>query len=107
MMSLYKMPKSITKKLYVTLGVGRFNFNDINIISFDTTKYTNEGHEEILLLETEITIELPKEITSKADFINVLKKRKMVIEDEHKIHLKEVQDHMDLLLGNDYKATAE
>ena len=49
-MDKHDIPKTITKKLYVTLGVGRFNFNDINVLSFNSVKYMSEGHEEILLL---------------------------------------------------------
>ena len=97
-MTVKHIPKTITKKLYVTLGVGRFNFNDINVLSFDSTKYMSDGHEEILSHETEITIELPKKTNAKDSLIAVLRKRKKDIEDQCHANIKEIQYHINSLL---------
>lgn len=102
-MILHDMPRTIIKKLYVTLGVGKFNFNEINVLSFNSTKYMHDGHEEILLFETEITLELPKEINTKAHFIDVLKKRKKGIESEYRTKAKEAQDRIDRFLATGHQ----
>jgi len=65
-----------------------------------------EGHEEVLLLETEITIDLPEQIFGKAHFIDFLKKRKKLIDDQYHMNIKEVQGQMDSFLNTEHQSTA-
>lgn len=100
------IPRIITMPLFLTVGVGKYNYNDIEILSFDASEFRSEGNETILMLKTEITLELPKEINTKAHFIGVLENRKKGVEAEYHLKVKEIQDQIDMLLINEQLGVA-
>ncbi len=105
-MALYNIPRIITMPLYLTIGVGKYNYNDLDILSFDASEFRSEGCETILVLKTEITLELPKSINNKAHFLGVLEKKKTLIEAKYRLRVKEIQGQIDLILANEHLGEA-
>ena len=99
-MALYNISRIITLPLYLTIGVGKRNYDHLEIRSFDDSELRSEDCETILVLETEITLELPKEIDTKAHFLDILQKKKTGIEAKHRLRVKEIQGQIDIILAN-------
>ncbi len=101
-----KLPQSIEKTLYITIGVGRYNFNEIMISEWDSSPYASEGSEKVLLKEQAITLDLSDaELTEtkiKQDLVDQLKEQLKKIRAESHQKEKAIQDRIDSLLTIEY-----
>ena len=73
------IPKSITKTIYVSIGIGRHNKDMISAYDFDDSGTGGmEGMERVKLCEKEVTFEIPSvDVTGKA--ISLIEDKKAAI----------------------------
>ncbi len=80
---MQKLPKNITKKLYVTYGVASYNEGDINVSNFPVYVDPNgTPPSSVIICETEITVELPSDFNPTENMISVLEKSKESVKEE-------------------------
>ncbi len=106
-----KIPKTITKKLFITVGVDSWNSNQISILDFDRTKLSKEV-EYVLLKTQEVTFDLSDaefsdENSIKKEIVKGLEEKKAKIKAETHMKIKEIQDKIDNLLAIEYKPQPE
>ena len=91
------IPETITRKIYVNYGIGKYCNGQIHVEDSQPSKGTDFG--QVCLLETEVTFQLPKcrvNITEK--MLEYLEQEKKEVLAENHRRLKEVQDKIDALL---------
>ena len=96
-----KLPEELTRKLYVSYGMGRFNAGRISISQHGNA--SSDGFECIPLAEMEVTFKLSVDCDLKTKAVRVLEKKKDDIKAEYHMKLKEVQDKIDHLLAIEFK----
>lgn len=101
-MSDIEIPEQVKKTLYVTIGVGQWNYNDVDISSNNFTG--SDGFERVNLTSIEVTIDIPKGIDVKSELIAILEDQKASIQSEFHMQLKNVQDKIDNLLAIENKS---
>lgn len=107
-----KLPKTVTKTLYVSIGVGEFNFNNIKIKDFKSPEDITPSWADILLKTQEITIdlsdsEIKDESGIKSEIVKQLKKSQEKIKADSHVQIKNLQDRIDNLLAIDFKPEVE
>ncbi len=103
------IPKSLNATLYITIGVGKYNFNRMRVEDFISTGM--EGYEEVLLKQQEITIDLSgismDENAVKEKIVTLLKERQEQIKADSHMKIKDIQEKIDQLRAIEYQPNAE
>lgn len=95
------LPTSITRTLYVSYGMGRYNAGQIEINEY--SHKGSDGFERIPLCQHEVSIEIPQPGDIKAKAVEVLEEQKRDLLAKQHQELKAVQDKIDNLLAIEFK----
>lgn len=102
--NIEKLPKTVTKEMFVTLRVSGYAAGDIQ---FWDCNVANSGEDFILLTTKKMTVKIPQNIDVKGRVIEGLEAEKDKIQARHHMELKDIQDKIDNLLAIEYKPEAE
>ena len=105
------IPQTIEKEVFVLLGVGEYNFNEILVSDWDSSPYASEGNEKVLLKKQKVLLDLSdSEITeTKIKQELVAQLREQLKNAKAAAHQKEkaIQEKIDNLLAIEYKPDPE
>jgi len=93
-----KLPESITKDLFVVIGIGRFNTGDINVRDF-LVDVSLSGFEVALIKKISIDIDLPQDFDGVGAMVEQLQARKKKAEADHYVAIKKINDEISELLA--------
>lgn len=97
-----KIPQSITRKIYLTYGVGKYNGNHISASDYPPRDSEDFGEE--LLAMSEITFSLPKsKVNIRGKMLEILKKEKEKILAENHKRLFDIDEKINKLLAIEYQ----
>ncbi len=102
-----KVPKTVTKTLYIYIGVDGYNFNDISVADYSRVGFSSEM-ESVLLKTQEVTFDLSDaesidDSAIKGEIVKQLKEQQKEIKAETHMKIKDLQDKIDNLLAIEFK----
>lgn len=100
MEDMEKLPKTIKKKIFVTLAISGWRAGNIGCWDCDIT---GSDSDYILLTTQKVTFKLPQNIDVKGKVIEGLEAEKEKIQAETHMKLKDIQEKIDNLLAIEYK----
>lgn len=93
-----QLPKTITKTLYVSVGLGRYVHGEISI-----SDYPSEGHgdglERKVVSKFDIDIDLPENFDAESAMVEILTAQKTKLEADHYVAVKRIDDQIAKLLA--------
>ena len=102
-----EIPATLTKKIYVTYGIGTFIEGQITVSNYLSLSSHDEGFAKILLHEQMVTFKIPPcKVNLIEKKLEVLNAKKSEILSENHSRLKEIQDKIDKLLSIEFKPQA-
>lgn len=93
-----KLPETVKKKMYVSVGLGKFNYGDISIRDFSTEEHMN-GFESKTVSIFEIEVDLPSDFDGRSAMIEILTVQKSKLEADHYVAVKRINDQIAELLA--------
>ena len=82
-----QIPKSVTKTLYVYIGTGSRNTNEIDIFDFECGNDSSESFQRMLLTTHELSIDLPQDIDVVGAMVDTLVKEKEKLIEDHQLKM--------------------
>lgn len=93
-----KLPESITKELFVTVGLGRHNFGDISV-SEHGHGIDMAGFEISVIKKISIDIDLPQDFDGVSAMVEQLQAKKKKAESDHYVAIKNIDVQISELLA--------
>lgn len=100
--NIEKLPKTLTKEMFICLGVGGYNAGDLSVLDFNRSVH-NEDY--IFICTKKVTFKIPQNIDVKGKVIESLEAEKEKLQADFHMKIKGVQDKIDNLLAIEYKPT--
>lgn len=101
------IPKTVTKEMFICVGIGKWTFNEISITAFDHSENCSEGWEYVFLKKQTMTVDLSGiEIDDngvKKEMVKKLEEKKKELKADLYMKIKEIQDKIDNLLAIEYQ----
>ena len=102
------VPKNYTAKLYVSLGLGKFNHGRIQVEQYNTAERSSEGFEAMALKTIDIDIDLSNCAVNKknatAVYVKTLEAQKQQIQADAHVRIKDLDDKIKDLLAIEHNA---
>lgn len=93
-----KLPESITKELFVIVGLGYNNIGRISVADHETG-IDLTGYEQATIKKISIDIDLPQDFDVTVVLVEQLQARKKKMEADHYVAVKQVEDQIAELLA--------
>lgn len=107
-MKTIELPEKITKKIYVKVGIGRYNTGNISIWDTKVMDDPCDDFGSVTILETQVEIDLSDADLSDANIKNImistLEKQKQELMAKCNVEVNKIEDRIRNLLSIEYKS---
>lgn len=108
-MKTIELPEKITKNIYVTVGIGRYNTGDISVLDIKGVDDPCGDLGLVTILETQVEIDLSGADLSDANIKNImistLEKQKKDLMAKCNVEVNKIEDRIKNLLSIEYKSS--
>lgn len=94
-----QLPYKITKTLYVSVQLGKYNHGEISVNDFNTEGLGSHGFECKVIKEIQIDIDLPENFDAESAMVEILTAQKTKLEADHYVAAKRIDDQIAQLMA--------